>query len=70
MFLKQLKASCKQHHITFFCDNGSCFKAKDTKRAANDLGITLIYNLPYRPDINGMENVWTHVKAAYTTKKT
>ena len=34
------------------------------------MGIALIYNMPYMPQFNGMENVWRHVKAAYRQKKT
>ena len=55
--------------LAVFLDNASCHKANVVKAAANDLGIALIYNLPYRADLNGIENVWVHVKASYRTKK-
>ena len=68
VFLKTLKKNSPSHNIVVFCDNGSCFTANDTKYAANDLGVTILYNLPYRPDFNGMENVWRQVKAHYRNK--
>ena len=39
------------------------------KAAAADLDIVLIYNVPYRPDFNGVENLWTHAKAEFKAKK-
>ena len=39
------------------------------KAAAADLDIVLIYNVPYRPDFNGVENLWTHAKAEYKARK-
>ena len=64
-FLKVLKSRTPNHDIAVFLDNASCFTARDTKAAACEMGIALIYNMPYMPQFNGMENVWRHVKAAY-----
>lgn len=68
-FIKQLKKLCPKHEIAIFCDNGSIFTANDVKYTAADLGVTLIYNIPYRPDFNGMENIWAHVKTHYRSRK-
>ena len=29
----------------------------------------MLYNLPYRPDLNGIERVWSHLKAKYRCLK-
>ena len=64
-FMKDLKNVYKPKRIAVFMDNARFHTTDNVKRAATDLGITLIYNLKYRPDLNGLEDVWTHVKAAY-----
>lgn len=36
-----------------------------TRSMAYDLDIPLIFNMPYRPEFNGIENLWAHAKAQY-----
>ena len=68
-FLSQLAKYYKTYKICVYLDNARSHTTDNVKRIATDLGITLIYNLPYRPDCNGIENVWVHAKAAYKTRK-
>jgi transposase len=53
--------------IAVFLDNASIHKSKATQaRAADpDINIKLIYNIPYRPDLNGIEFFWGYAKRAY-----
>ena len=46
-------------------DNCSIHKAKDTREAAQALGITFIWNVPYKPAFNGIEYVWQQVKLCF-----
>ena len=68
-FLKALRKRHGKWPLAVFWDNQSSFKSNDVKYAASDLDIVLIYNIPARPDLNGMENVWVHVKADYRHNK-
>jgi hypothetical protein len=70
-FLKRLRElDGPQAKIAVFWDNASIHKAKVTKdRAADpDIDIKLIWNLPYRPDLNGIEFFWGDVKLHYRKK--
>ena len=69
-FLAKLKRYYGKHKLAIFLDNGSSNKALMVKHAAADLGIVLIYDVPYRPDLNVLENVWVHLKNNYRYKKT
>ena len=69
-FFTKLKKYYGKHKLAVFLDNASSHKALIVKQAAADLGIVLIYDVPYRPDLNGLENVWVHVKNNYRYKKT
>jgi transposase len=48
-------------------DNASIHRADYTRNAAQLLGIPLVFNLPYRPDLMGIEYMWCHAKAAFRT---
>ena len=53
-----------------FWDNTGMHKSDETRLVASDLDIPLIFNLPYCPNYNGIENLWVHTKAAYKTAVT
>ena len=64
--------SMKNHHqkmagekYVLFLDNASIHKAKDTQMHAEILDIPLVFNVPYRPDFNGIGYVWDWAKQAY-----
>ena len=48
-----------------FLDNASIHNNDFLRQHAFDLDIPLIYNMPYRPEFNGIENLWLHTKVAY-----
>ena len=51
--------------VAIFLDNASIHRAQIAKEAAADIGVRLIYNIPYRPDLNGIELLWRRAKVAY-----
>ena len=53
-----------------FWDNASMHKSDETRLVASDLDVPLVFNLPYCPMYNGIENLWVHTKAAYKTAVT
>lgn len=67
-FLWQIKCSCALDQFGIFCDNASVHKTPDVKRWCEDNGVTMIYNLEYRPDLNGIEYFWAVAKHKYRTK--
>ena len=66
-FLKVLKARYGKVKFAVFLDNATIHTSDATRLYASDLGIPLIFNLPYRPEYNGLENLWLHTKAEYKT---
>jgi hypothetical protein len=64
-FLSVLKKHSKAESIGVLLDNASIHKTRAVKAFALANGITLIYNLPYRPDLNGIEFFWAQCKAKY-----
>ena len=44
-------------------DNLSAHTAERSKQAMRDRGFRLIYNVPYSPDYNPIEKMWSKVKA-------
>jgi hypothetical protein len=40
-------------------------RAHETTKHASNIGIDLLWNVPYRPDLNGIEMVWGMAKASY-----
>ena len=63
--LKRFHTKMNGDKYALFLDNASIHKAKDTKYMAEEWGIPLIYNVPYRPDFNGIEFVWGWAKQCY-----
>ena len=68
-FLKILKLNFKHVHLAILLDNHMSFKSKDVMTAAYDLDIVLLYQIPERPEFNGMKDIWTHVYAHYGHEK-
>ena len=60
--LRKLRDRLPEGNIALFWDNASIHKAKDTVEAADELFIAPFYNIPYRPEYNGTENLWGHMK--------
>ena len=53
--------------VAVFWDNASIHKAAVVREAAEkeDIDIKLCFNMPYRPDTNGIEYVWRTIKQQY-----
>ena len=51
-------------------DNCAIHKSWEVKHwlAENDPEMQLIYNIPYRPDLNGIELVWKDCKQRYRAR--
>ena len=60
-----LKAKYGKVPFAVFWDNARMHTCEETRLVASDLGIPLIFNLPYCPQYNGLENLWTFTKAHY-----
>ena len=46
-------------------DNASIHKTNQVKAVCQTLQISLIYNVPYMPQYNGIENFWALCKQGY-----
>ena len=64
-FLQQLRLRAGKHRkLAVFWDNASIHRAPGSVTAPQ-LGIEVIRNAPYRPDLNGIEFFWRSTKMAY-----
>jgi hypothetical protein len=67
-FLGEIKMKLgKEAKFAIFLDNASIHRADYTRNAAQLMKIPLVFNLPYRPDLMGIEFLWAHAKAAFRT---
>ena len=64
-YLGNLRAANPDTKIAIFCDNLSAHTADRTKQAMRDLGFRWIYNVPYSPEFNPIEFVFSQVKANF-----
>ena len=64
-FLQELREKYGAESFAVFLDNASIHKSDATLAVAAGLDIPLLFNLPYCPEYNGLENLWLHTKAAY-----
>ena len=64
-FLQQLRQRAGKHKkVAVFWDNAR-IHSKPGLVTAPQLGIEVIKNTPYRPDLNGIEFFWGRIKVAY-----
>jgi transposase len=64
-FLARLRARIGKHKkIAVFWDNAS-IHSRPAREVAPGLKIPVIWNAPYRPDLNGIEFFWRRVKHVY-----
>ena len=69
-FLKRLRLRVGKHKkLAVFMDNASIHKRPGNETALK-LGIKVIWNAPYRPDLNGIEFFWARLKVAYRKEVT
>jgi len=51
--------------VAIFLDNATIHRAHLSLQAAQDVNIELVFNAPYRPDLNGIELLWRKAKDSY-----
>ena len=54
-----------QGKVNILLDNCSIHKAAQTRDLAKRLNMDILWNVPYRPDMNGIELVWAIIKKEY-----
>ena len=69
-FLQRLRLRAGKHKpLAVFWDNASIHRTPGLVTAPQ-LGIEVIKNAPYRPDLNGIEFFWRRIKCAYRKEVT
>jgi len=64
-FLEKLADKVSHRPLTVLLDNCSIHKARVSKTLAQRLKIDLLWNVPYRPELNGIEFVWSIAKRRF-----
>lgn len=64
-FVTQLRENLKDQKVALFMDNLSVHKSKKCKALYQELNLLPIFNAPYAPEYNGIENYWSAVKKVY-----
>lgn len=67
-FLFEIKEKMGSTKFAAFLDNATIHRAIFTKQAAQLMGVPLVFNLPYRPDLNGIEFLWNSAKHAFRAR--
>ena len=66
-YLQELRERNGDDKIALFLDNLSAHKSDKTKTEAARLGFRLIFNVPYSPEYNPIEFVFSKVKQKFRT---
>ena len=66
--IEELRISRSIPQVWLFLDNCSIHTANNTKVAADSYGFRVLFNQSYRPDFNGIEGLWAHMKRLYRKK--
>jgi transposase len=64
-FINQIAEKLGGGDFALFLDNLSNHKSKNTKHFFEKLNITKIFNVPYCPQLNGIESYFSQLKATY-----
>ena len=64
-YVRELRAANPDTKIAIFMDNLSAHTADRSKQAMRELGFRWIYNVPYSPEYNPIEFVFSQVKANF-----
>ena len=64
-YLQELRSQNGDEKIALFLDNLSAHKSDKTKEEAARLGFRLIFNVPYSPEYNPIEFVFSKVKQKF-----
>lgn len=63
-FLRKIKVSPYRNHI-IFCDIASYHTGWLTRQTLAELGLGLILNVAYRPELNSIEKVFSSIKSRF-----
>ena len=55
----------KQEEIVLYGDNARIHKNHHVEEAACEEDVDMLFNIPYRPDLNGVEGLWRIAKDIY-----
>ena len=55
--------------LAIFCDNLSVHKSRVVSRVYEELDMKPVYNIPYSPEFNPIEAVFSQVKAVYRRER-
>ena len=64
-FIKDIIEENQNKKIALFWDNASIHKSSKTKAFLINHNIKSIFNVPYKPDYNAIENVWAEAKKEF-----
>ena len=64
-FLEQLRKITNQRRLLILLDNCSINKTRAAMMRAEQLGMELLFNVPYSPWFNGIELVWALAKQKF-----
>jgi transposase len=67
-FFKELMAGAPNSGIAIFLDNCKVHTSQLALEFATEVGLPLIFNCSYRPDMNGIELCWAWAKREYRAK--
>ena len=54
--------------VVLFGDNSTLHNNHFVTEVASDEQFEMLFNIPYRPDLNGIEGLWRHAKSIYKTE--
>ena len=63
--IKRLGRRFQDEEIVLFGDNARIHRNESVTEAAADDNINMVFNIPYRPDLMGIEGVWRIAKDLY-----
>ena len=66
-FLAELHEKSKSRPLIVLLDNCKIHKTNQIRNLAETLGIILVFNVPYHPELNGIELVWSIAKRRFKT---
>jgi transposase len=66
--LEKLRAATDPAKCVYFLDNCCIHKTKLIRDTCEQLGMQLVFNVPYRPEFNGIEEAWAFLKHDFRNK--
>ncbi len=67
-FLRQVKEMNRAYKvIVLVWDNFASHRSRQVRATADQLGLRLVYLLPYSPDLNPIEQIWRGIKRGLST---